>query len=69
VPGQVGYGQRIGQVLQRPLAGSRQAHSGRRHGTFEPLGLPAVAVRRHDHPPGHADRDLAAVIGAHQLHA
>jgi len=38
------------------------------------LGLPwsrwpAVAVRRHDHPPGHANRGLAAVIGAHQLHA
>jgi hypothetical protein len=53
--GQVGYGQRIGQVLQRPLASSRQALTRLRQRTLQPLSLPAVAVRRHDHPPGHTD--------------
>ena len=69
VPGQIGDGQPVGQVLERPLAGGRQALTRRGHRALEPLGLAAVAVRRHDHPPGHADRGLAAVIGAHELHA
>jgi len=69
MPGQVGDGQPVRQVLQRPLAGARQALTRRGQRTLEPLGLPAVAVRRHDHPPGHGDRGLAAVISAHQLHA
>ena len=54
VPGQVGDGQRLGQVLQRPLAGGRQAFTWRGHRTLEPLGLAAVAVRGHHHPPGHS---------------
>ena len=54
VPGQIGDGQRLGQVLQRPVAGGGQALAGRRHRALEPLGLPAVAVRRHHHPAGHA---------------
>jgi len=69
VPGQYGNGQRLGQVLERPVAGRRQALAGRRHRALNPLGLAAVPVRGHDQPAGHADGGLAAVIGPDQLHA
>ena len=69
VPGQVGDGQRLGQVFQRPVAGGRQALGRRRHGALQQLSLPAVAVRGDDHVAGDADGGIAAEVGTHQLHA
>lgn len=69
VAGEVGDGERIGQVLQRPRAGRCQALPGRGHGTVQPLRLPTVAVRGDDHAPGDAGGGLRAVVGAHQVQA
>jgi len=62
-PGEVGDGERLGQVLERPVAQRGEVGSVRRvvHEHRDELGLPAVAVRcdRRQRPPAPASPPVA----------
>ena len=60
------------QVVAQVLADPRQQRGQRlrladRHGAGDVLGLAAVTVGRHDHPPGGGGRDLGAEVLAHHV--